>query len=184
MKGQGTGSTGQLGMRLFLLSLSVLFATSIVGFLVVRGRTPVWPPEGAPPLPSGLWLSTALIVLSSWTLSSAAKRLAGGDDQGTFRWLLATIVLAVAFVTNQTLNWVALWPALHARATALYVFSFLLLTVLHALHVLGGLASLGIVTSRARRRSLSTQGLAYAGMYWHFLTVVWLVLFLFLMLLF
>lgn len=175
---------GRLGMRFFLLSLSMLFAASIVGFLVVRAKAPTWPPEGAPPLPSGLWLSTALILLSSWTFSKAFREVAGGDQQGAFRWLVGTVLLSLVFVANQILNWIALWPALYARATALYVFSFLLLTVLHALHVVGGLVSLGVVTAKAKRATVTTQTMAYAGMYWHFLTIVWLVLFLVLMLLF
>lgn len=177
MKERGQASTGQLGMRLFLLSLSVLFAASIVGFLVVRARASVWPPEGAPPLPPGLWLSTGLILLSSWSMAAAGRRLDQRDHGGAVRFLVGTLLLALAFLANQALNWLQLWPVLRLRPAALYVFSFLLLTVLHALHVLGGVASLGVVTVRAQRERLTLEGFRYAGMYWHFLTGVWLVLF-------
>lgn len=168
---------GQLGMRLFLLSLTVLFAASMVGIVVVRAKAAAWPPAGAPQLPAGLWLSTGLILLSSWTMSAACRSFARGAGTVAARYLLATTLLAFVFLANQTLAWKALWPAFGVRAAALYAFSFLLLTLLHALHVVGGVVSLGVVTWKARRATLSSQGLSYAAMYWHFLTVVWLVIF-------
>ncbi|MCX7894916.1 MAG: cytochrome c oxidase subunit 3 [Thermoanaerobaculum sp.] len=171
------GSAGRLGMRLFLLSLSILFAASLVGILVVRAQAPSWPPPGAPSLPQGLWVSTALILLSSWTLWRAQKSWAHGGEVRVAGWLMATSLVALVFLANQTVSWLAMAPAVKATATALYAFSFFLLTVLHAVHVLGGLVSLGFVTAKAWGGSLTQQGLNYAAMYWHFLTVVWLVLF-------
>lgn len=164
-------------MRLFLASLSVLFTATIVGILVVRARATTWPPEGAPPLPVGLWLSTGLILLSSWTLSAGSRRFSQGAGKVAAHYLMVTNVLALVFLANQVLNWQALWPAFAARATALYAFSFFLLTVLHALHVLGGVVSLAVVSVKARRARLTHQGLSYAATYWHFLTVVWLFIF-------
>jgi len=175
---------GYLGMKLLLLSLSVLFAASLVGILVVRLRAPQWPPEGAPGLPTGLWLSTVVIVASSWTLSRAQRRVRLGEPGQGLGPLTATGVLALVFLGNQVLNWAKLVPAQAPKSTALYGFSFLLLTVLHALHVLGGLVSLAVVTFKARAGSLTAAGLTYASLYWHFLTVVWLVIFAFLELLF
>lgn len=175
-----TLSPGQLGLRFFLLSLTMLFAASLVGILVVRYKAAVWPPAGAPTLPKGLWASTALIFLSSWTMGRAVRHQARGESRPTTRFLLATAGLALAFIANQTHNWLAIWPGVRVQTTALYVFSFLLLTVLHALHVLGGLVSLAVVTAKAGKGRLSAAGLSYAATYWHFLTGVWLVLFLFL----
>ncbi|MFZ5803537.1 MAG: cytochrome c oxidase subunit 3 [Acidobacteriota bacterium] len=184
MNEEKSSAAGRLGMRLFLLSLSVLFTASMVGILVVRAKAATWPPEGAPPLPAGLWLSTGLILLSSWTLSAGFRRFSPGAGKVAANYLLVTNVLALVFLGNQVLNWQALWPAFAARATALYAFSFFLLTVLHALHVLGGVVSLAVVTVKARRARLTLQGLSYAATYWHFLTVVWLVIFALLQVLF
>lgn len=177
MSEQRSLAPGRLGLRLFLLSLGVLFAASVVGILVVRAKATVWPPAGAPPLPAGLWLSTGLILLSSWTMSAACKRFAAGASRLSARYLVVTTLLALLFLANQVLNWKALWPAFEVRTTALYAFSFLLLTLLHALHVAGGVVSLAVVTWKAGRARVSSQGLSYAATYWHFLTVVWLVIF-------
>lgn len=175
---------GYLGMKLFLLSLSVLFAASLVGFLVIRSRAEVWPPEGAPPLPSGLWWSTAIILISSWVLSLGQRRFNPGEAKKAMPYFAACLALALAFLGNQVLNWKALGPLVRVSQVALYTFSFLMLTVLHALHVLGGVASLVGVTMKAGRGCLTSAGLAYAAAYWHFLTVVWVVIFLVLKLLF
>lgn len=171
-------------MRLFLLSLSVLFTASIVGILVVRAKAATWPPVGAPPLPAGLWVSTGLILVSSWTLSAGYRRFSQGAVEVAANYLLVTNLLALVFLANQILNWRALWPAFAARAFALYAFSFFLLTVLHALHVVGGVVSLAVVSVKARRARLTLQGLSYAATYWHFLTVMWLVIFALLQVLF
>jgi cytochrome c oxidase subunit 3 len=169
--------TGRFGMRLFLLSLSVLFAASIVGILVIRMRAAVWPPEGAPPVPAGLWLSTLLILASSATMGLAQKSAAREQLAGSFRYLLATDFLALLFLVNQTANWARMLAVPLATKAGLFVFAFLLLTGLHALHVLGGLGALALTTARARKRSLTGGMLAATATYWHFLTVVWLVLF-------
>jgi len=96
-------ATGRLGMRLFLLSLSVLFAASIVGILVIRMRAAVWPPEGAPPVPAGLWLSTLLILASSATMGLVQKTAARQQLAGSFRYLLATDLLALLFLVKEPL---------------------------------------------------------------------------------
>jgi len=176
-KGQDLSPTARLGMRLFLLSLSVLFAASLVGILVVRMRAPVWPPEGSPPLPGGLWFSTLLILASSATMGLAQKRFREGRVGDVVRFLLVTDFLALLFLVNQTLNWAKILAVPLATKAGLFVFSFLLLTGLHALHVLGGLGALGLATTRGAKGSLSSARLAGTASYWHFLTVVWLVLF-------
>lgn len=170
-------STGWLGIRLFLLSLSILFAASLVGILLVRARAASWPPEGAPALPGGLWLSTFIIVASSATLLRAQRAYAQGKEGQLVAGLWLTLFLALAFFANQYRAWLALAPTVRLAGTALYGFSFFLLTVLHALHVLGGLVSLGVVTRKAQKGTLTANGLAYFAAYWHFLTAVWLVIF-------
>lgn len=184
MRGETSPQLGYLGMKLLLLSLSVLFAASLVGFLVIRWRAGVWPPEGAPQLPSGLWWSTAIILLSSWVLRLAQRRFNRGEAKSATPYLIVCLALALTFLANQVLNWKALGPLVRVSQVALYTFSFFMLTVLHALHVVGGVVSLVVVTMKAGRGSLTSAGLAYTAIYWHFLTVVWMVIFSVLKLLF
>jgi cytochrome c oxidase subunit 3 len=167
-------------MKLLVLALSMLFAASIVGYLIIRLRAPTWPPPGMPSLPDTLWISTLIIVVSSLTMQSAV-RAARADRQGSLRTaMLLTTILGVAFLVSQTLNWFALVAANLTAKTNLYGFTFYMLTGLHAAHVVGGVIPLAVVTARAWRRRYSAAfhpGVQYCGVYWHFLAAVWLVLF-------
>lgn len=179
-KGQNIPGAGKLGMWLLISSLSVLFASSIAGYLVVRLRAQAWPPAGMPSLPPGLWLSTLIILVSGVTMEAALRAARGGRQQPLRRMSLATALLGFAFLVSQTFNW---WGLVTARMTAsanLYAFTFYMLTGLHAAHVIGGLVPLGIVTRNAyagRYSATHNDGVLYCRMYWHFLAVVWVVMF-------
>ena len=174
-------SAGKLGMRLFLLALGVLFAASMAGYLVVRLRAPEWPPAGSPRLPGGLWISTLILLFSSGTMATALGAARGGKAAAARNGLLITFVLGVVFLISQVLNWHNLIVAHQLPANKnLYAFTFYLLSGLHGAHVLGGLVPLVITTIRAGRGRYTAQahaGVEYMSMYWHFLDVVWVVMF-------
>jgi cytochrome c oxidase subunit III len=172
--------TGRLGVKLLVLALSMLFAASIVGYLVIRSRAAVWPPPGVPRLPGTLWISTLIIVISSFTMQSAVRAARTDRRRPLGTWMLLTTLLGVAFLVSQTVNWFALVAANLTARTNLYGFTFYMLTGLHAAHVVGGVIPLGVVTARAWRghySSASHPGVEYCAIYWHFLAAVWLVLF-------
>ena len=178
-------ATGRLGMRLLLLALGVLFAATLSGYLAIRGRAETWPPPGVPELPASLWISTVLIIASSFSVQWAVRGIRRGL-QGPLRLGLAlTAALGVAFLVSQTLNWFGLVAINFTAKTNLYGFLFYLLTALHAVHVLGGLVPLGGVTACAYKGQYTAERhnpVEYTAMYWHFLDAVWLVLFAVLML--
>jgi cytochrome c oxidase subunit 3 len=168
-------------MWIFLAALSVLFLASIAGYLIVRMKAAAWPPPGMPRLPHGLWVATALLLAGSVTVHLALTRIRLGQRTAAVRWLVATLALAVSFLLVQAWNW---WDLIAARMTAttknLYAFTFFMLTGLHAAHVIGGVILLAVVTLRAARGRYGSGrhgGLTYAAMYWHYLDVVWIVLF-------
>ena len=193
---------GTLGMAIFLLALGILFAASIVAYLFIRARFATWPPPDSPPLPAGLWISTAVIVLGSASIHSALCGVRR-DRQGLLIGsLLITLLLGLVFLVTQTVNWIWLMSLTTTLAQAapavresvlppaagsstgpvgsLYLFTFYVLTGLHALHVIGGMVLLVVVTARAfagRYSSSCYPGVTYATMYWHFLGAVWLLLF-------
>jgi len=173
------GDQRRYGMWWFLASLAVLFASTIVGYLVVRLDKPEWAHEALPPLPWTLWISTAVLVCLSLTLGWGCRRAAAGFSP-LFMIRLA-IVLAFAFLAAQTWSWsLVRHSELSSQASNLYAFAFFVLTVLHALHVLGGILSLAWVEHRARRGAYAagkTLGLRDAVLYWHFLLVTWIVLY-------
>lgn len=169
-----------LGMAVFLASLAVIFLASIAGYVYVRLAAPEWPPAGAPPLPRTLWLSTALLVLSSGTIHAAVAGARAGQQGRVRAGLLSTLVLGLAFLASQALCWQALAARMPPTTPTQYSFTFYLLTALHALHVLGGLGPLVVATARGwlgRYGPDERTGLVLVAMYWHFLDVVWVLLF-------
>ena len=171
---------GRLGMRLLLLALSMLFAASLTGYLVVRAGASAWPPPGMPGFPKGLWFSTVLILLASATVQWALSGIRRGDQRGLRYGLILTTGLGVAFLASQTINWFALVAEHLTPRVNLYGFTFYLLTGLHAAHVVGGLIPLAITTRKAIRGDYTPQfhpGVENVAIYWHFLDAVWMVLF-------
>jgi cytochrome c oxidase subunit 3 len=169
-------SPRRFGMRLLLLSLGILFAAALAGYLIIRSRAEVWPPPGSPALPAGLWVSTAILAVLSGVLVMAVRRARAARASETARLLAAATTLGAAFLVAQAANWLRLDAA--AERTML-VFGFWMLTVLHALHVLGGLVPLAIATARADRgRYLADpEPVELVASYWHFLGVTWLAIF-------
>lgn len=172
---------GRMGLYIFLGSLSMLFAASIVGYLVVRFKADSWPPEGMPSLPQGLWISTAFILLCSVAMHVALKAARSGEMERMKTALVTAFALAVLFLTAQAINW--FWMvSLELVATAnLYAFTFYMLTGLHAAHVIGGLILHGVVLKNAyagRYSRANHPGVEYSAIYWHFLDGVWVIMFL------
>lgn len=172
-------SPRRLAMRLFLVSLGILFSACIVGYLVIRSRADQWPPPGTPELPAGLWVSTALLAVLSTLLVVAVRSARASDTSALGRQLTAANALAVAFLAAQTGNWVAVAAAGELPRESLLLFGFYVFTVLHALHVLGGIVPLVLVTLRARQGRYvdDPEPVELVAMYWHFLGVAWLAIF-------
>jgi cytochrome c oxidase subunit 3 len=180
---QARFAAGMQGMRLFLLSLAILFGSCLIGFICIR-LLAVDVPEDLPPLPAGLWVSTMLLLASSVFMQAAVVG-ARRERHGALRvGLGATTLLGVAFLAVQTACWIS-WagPMRASLGGAERVFlltGFYVLTGMHALHVVGGLVPLAVVTVRAwagRSAQASLPGVTYTAMYWHFLGAVWVVTF-------
>lgn len=188
-------SVGTLIMTLFLTSLGILFAASTLIYLIMRARAEQWPPPGAPELPAILWVSTGIILLSSVTIHLALRAIRNNAPGLMRAMLVITTLLAVAFVGSQVAAW---YNTEHVHLTTpaageikayetspemqlrFYVMLFWFLTILHGAHVVGGIVPLIITTRQAfigRYTPKYHPGLSYTTMYWHFLDVVWLILF-------
>jgi heme/copper-type cytochrome/quinol oxidase subunit 3 len=195
--------TGTFGMWLFLIALGILFASSMVGYLVIRlttlkpGIDPVsgevvrqaGPALGSIAMPAGLWVSTLVILASSFSIHLAMRAIQH-ERQAVFRRCLAvTAALAVLFLVVQTPS---LWALLEEhrayrglaaqdRTVGLLPYGMVFfLIVVHAAHLLGGMIPLGIVTQRAWAHKYDHESynpVRYLAMYWHFLDAVWVCLF-------
>ena len=167
----------RLGMWLFLAALGMLFAGSLVGFLVIRLRAPEWPPPGSPGLPPEFWVSTAILAVLSVLLVAAELALRAGRGGQAGRLLAASAALGAAFVLSQTAGWAHLVAQAQLPQNNLFLFGVYVLTFLHVLHVVGGLVPLVWVALRARAGRYTADdhsGVTVVGMYWHFLGLVWL----------
>ena len=170
----------RMGMWLLLASLGMLFGTTLVGFLVLRMRADEWPPPGTPPLPGGLWVSTALLIVLSIVLVLAERGARVGRQPDLNRLLGVSVLVAVAFLAAQVSNWMGMAAYSVLPNQSLFVWFFYLLTILHAAHVLFGLVPLVLVTVRARASRYTAddhETVHLVGMYWHFLLVTWVAIF-------
>jgi cytochrome c oxidase subunit 3 len=173
---------GTIGMAILLVSLSMLFLASMVALVVVRAQSSQWPPAGFPRVPNSLWLSTVVIVVTSVTVHLAFSAVRRDDEPRLRLYLLVTFILGVLVLVLQAVNWAEFYVAIRAvtRLEGAYLGMFFVLTGLHAAHVVGGLIPLGIVLARAKRGRYSRNfhpGVRYVTAYWHFLDVIWLLLF-------
>jgi heme/copper-type cytochrome/quinol oxidase subunit 3 len=177
------GASSRLGMLLFLASLTMFFGASIVAYLAIRLDSPLAPPPGHLVLPSGLWVSTFLLLLTGWSIHVADRRARHRAGDSLRRWLGLSLGCGVAFVAVQVPCLLELLRvhrvALAHQGGAIYGLTFSLV-VMHALHVLGGIAPLAALTFGAWGRGaavVSRRRMRGCALYWHFLEVVWIALF-------
>lgn len=177
---------GLLAMRFMLVSIAMLFVTLAFAYFE-RSHAPLnWRHIRVPSL---LWLSSALILASGWTTEFARGALESRRPGRYTRWLAIAIGIGLAFLASQVL------ALRELAAQGLYLRHnphsslFYIATGTHALHLLGGIAALGFLFIRTlvhpdlvevdfqRQRGR----MAVSALYWHFLTVLWLGLFLLLL---
>jgi cytochrome c oxidase subunit III len=167
-------STTQLGMRLLLASLSVLFLASAAAVLITHSA-PGWRPPLSRGLPNSLWLSTGLIALTSAFVQAALNAIRRNRRNVCQRWLVATGAAATAFLMAQGLTARGLLAV--EPSNSLFVFCYYLLLAVHALHVLGGLVPLAWVLRQSAVGQYSSsryEGLQLCTQYFHFLGAMWL----------
>ena len=173
-------SAGQMGLIVLLISLSVLFAATLLVYVFTRFENNVWRTDQVPGLPLGLVGSTAMILGVSASLHQAMKAVKQNKLERLEHTLRLTVLFAIGFLGGQTFNWLHMTHAqLRPSGEALYIMTFFLLTGLHAAHVVGGFIPLGFVLHHARRRDYSSsshEGIKLCAQYWHFLAIVWLVM--------
>ncbi len=184
-EGQGVSTDGagvfslptpQLGLRVFLGVVTVLFTLFIVAYSD-RMTVSDWRPMPEPWL---LWVNTALLIASSVALHGAWVGADRGQIDGVRGGLYAAGVFAFAFLAGQILAWQQLIAMGYFAASNPANAFFYLFTALHALHLLGGLVAWGRTTAKVRRGSAPGEvhlSVELCAIYWHFLLVVWLILF-------
>ena len=188
----------KLGMWVFLLS-EVMFFTSLIGaYIILRFAHPESFAEPGVVLNVPLTgLNTFILICSSVTMVKAFAAIENGDQPGLKKWLLATVLLGSVFVGIQVVEYtvlahegfvpVAAEYAAHGRQGGteviggpLYGATFYTMTGFHGAHVTIGVLCLIFVSIRAFRgkyTQTSHGGVEIIGLYWHFVDLVWIILF-------
>ncbi len=177
--------TSAIGMMVALGSWAMMFGAVFFVYLALRAQAVSWPPPGLAPLPVLLpSINTLVMVGSSLTLVRALKLLRQGAHGPSWRWMLVTFVLGLAFVALQLELWRGMYLAGVTPETGVLGTVFYALTVLHAVHVAAGVGVLGyllVVAHRSYRGAALLERrvitLRLCGMFWHFVDAVWIVMF-------
>ena len=171
---------GKLAMWLFIVS-EVMFFTGLIGaYVVLRMSNPTWPgSEGHLSVPLGM-TNTLILLCSS---ASIVLALAAQSRQAIVqvrRWLLVTIVLGTLFLCIKGYEYSLKFSHHIYPSTNIFWASYFTMTALHALHVIGGIIfNLWVLLYTFNPKSWETRGhrLELAGLYWHFVDIVWIFLF-------
>ena len=174
--GASTRAAKKLALRVFLAVVAVLFMLLITAY---GGRMAYedWRPA---PQVGLLWANTFVLILSSVALQWAQYSVRRGQMDGMRVGLLAAGAFTVVFLFGQVLAWRQLATMVYFEVTNPAIAFFYLITGLHGLHLLGGLVAWGGTVAKvwgdfdvAKVR----QSVELCTVYWHFLLLVWLVLF-------
>lgn len=173
-KDQGQEIIASVGMIVALVSFAMLFATLMMGFAMFRLTSPVWPPAGMTKpsliLPA---LSTVIIFLSSLCYMKFEKDIS--DKRG----LIATIALGFGFMLIQTLLWKSLKTQGIFVSSGIFPSIIYAFTWIHAAHIVAALGMLvwlyvNVQKGVTPKTQLQT---ANVGKFWHFLGIVWFIMF-------
>jgi cytochrome c oxidase subunit III len=173
------------GILVFLGAESMIFLGLFMAYLTFRAVYPEWPPAGTPErellLPG---INTLILISSSFVIHNADTAIKKNDVKGLRTWFIATAVMGAIFLAGQLYEYSNLEFGLK---TNLYASTFYVLTGFHGLHVLLGVCLILAVLWRSLKKNhYSSQhhfGVEAAEIYWHFVDVIWIILFILLYLL-
>jgi cytochrome c oxidase subunit III len=165
-----------LALWVVLASVTMLFAGFASAYLV-RRASPDWVPVAAPPI---LGLSTALLLGSSLALEKTKQHKRRAEWASLQNWLLGSLGLGLAFIASQIAAWRQLAGEGIFLPTSPHASFFYMLTAIHGAHVLGGIVLLLFFLPREWRLQAAgrSTGLELAATYWHFVTGIWIFLYL------
>ena len=178
--GSATGlPPAKIGLLILLAVITSLFGLFIAAYWMrMEHAHGDWNPLAVPRL---LWLNTGLLILSSASMQWAREAAKRGQADRVRVALVAGGVLAWAFLAGQLLAWRQLNASGYFLASNPAVAFFYLLTAVHGLHLLGGLFVWGKTVVRMARAGVELVDLRLSvelcTVYWHYLLLVWLVLF-------
>lgn len=166
------------GMWLFLASEVMFFTAFFAAYIVIRSASngsimqPLDKVMGA--------INTTVLITSSLTMALGVLASKKGDRKALMNWLAITFILACVFLVIKFFEYGAHFSeGVYPKSDIFHAFYFLI-TGFHGIHVLGGMVTLAILWFRAKAGHFNTEfndPIETAGLYWHFVDLVWIFLY-------
>lgn len=171
-----------LGLWLFLASELMLFGSLFSSYVLLRLGSDDWPQGGDRLHVASGAINTVVLVLSSVTVFMAWEAARSNRRSRTRVLLLATAGLSVLFLVNKLHEYKAAIAEGFVPSYDIFSAIYFTLTGVHALHLVGGLVVLLYLAGPGfgdfeRRPAVFAQRVELTGTYWHFVDVIWLILF-------
>ena len=176
-----------LGMLLFITSEVMFFGGLFAAYFSIRANTPQWPPINTETgeafklaiLPF-VGPATILLILSSVTCQYAVWQIRADDRTRFLRAMTITVILGIIFLLAQITDYTLLGQEGLTLSSGVYGTTYYTLTGFHGAHVFGGVIMLAVVLYRGMAGQFSAKhydAVEAASLYWHFVDVVWILLF-------
>ena len=171
-------------MWIFLISDALTFAGFLIAYGFMRQVAPAWPVQMEVFSPVLITFMTFVLISSSAVMAMAVSAARAGNPKDATKFLAATIFGGAIFLGCQAYEW---WHFISEGATLThnpwgvpqFAAAFFVITGFHGFHVFSGLTILAIVALRAAMGKYSADSVENAGLYWHFVDVVWVFVFAF-----
>jgi cytochrome c oxidase subunit 3 len=172
-----------LGMLLFITSEVMFFSGLFAAYFSTRAQNKPWPPttfeHTLNPL-SLILVATVILIASSFTCQFAVWSIRRGDRRGFIRNISITFVLGIAFLVLQAYDYSLLFGEGMTMGSGPFGTTYFTLTGFHGAHVFGGVLMLGVILYRGMSGQFSAKhhdAVEAVSLYWHFVDVVWIILF-------
>jgi cytochrome c oxidase subunit 3 len=170
--------TSYFGMLIALGSFSMLFIALLASYGILRVRSGIWMSNTIETMPLTLaWVNTIVILISSITLFMASKANERENKIVTLNQIYTTITIGLIFLSLQIILWNVLIIDGFTITSHQAGSVFYMLSGLHGLHILGGLISLIWLVFKIRVNHLILKPMRLVSMFWHYLTLIWIVIF-------
>ena len=178
-------------MWIFIVTDALLFSALLTGYGFLRHASPIpWPDRSEVFSIPFIALMTFILITSSVFMAIAVTAARLGDHKTALRNVVLTVIGGVCFLGCQVYEWSHLIhggarlyggaPGSHLAQMGVppqFTQAFFVLTGFHGSHVLSGLIILTITAIRTAMRKTPPQGIEMAGLYWHFVDLVWVFIF-------
>jgi len=185
----GQATAGKIGMWVFLISDAFSFGGLLLAYGILRGGATVWHHPGEPSLginfTAGL---TFLLICSSVTMVMAVANAVEGNRSRTSLWLALTALGGALFLTGQYQEYFGIWSHGLTKeglifGQSAYASTFYLITSFHGAHVFSGTVYILAMLFRNTAGKANANDIEILGLFWHFVDLVWILVFTFVYLL-